>query len=117
MRVLALCWLAAACGGSADPELDWGWRYVHERSERRDALERSLVVRDNGYALLRLEHYGVAGGWDDLSEHNPAVRAVGVDESALPVWSGAVPWEREELLVLGRQAFARWPAHPLCQRR
>lgn len=70
---------AAACGaveGEPSPPR------VDDRTERRAALEASLVSTDNEYARLRFARYatGAADGWDALPEWNPRVAPVEIGE-------------------------------------
>jgi mono/diheme cytochrome c family protein len=91
-------------------DLALGRRYVEDARFRRQVLEQSLVNPENGYSRLRLERYREED-WGALPEWNPPVAAVnpaGTEEyRALSVDS--VPWEREALLALGREAFFRYP--------
>lgn len=118
---IALC-VGCACKPSAPPaslnqELETGRRFVAERSFRREALERSLAVRDNADARTRLESYAVAGGWEALPIMNP--EAAPVVQGELPafarLWAGEVEWSGQGLLELGRRAFEEWPAQRLPQ--
>ncbi len=114
--------LVYACKTSVAPErakaeLETGRRFVAERSFRREALERSLAMRDNGDARTRLARYAVADQWEALPVLNPAVAPVVRGE--LPVfarvWAGDVEWSEPAVLELGRRAFEEWPAQRLPQ--
>ena len=53
----------------------WGREYLESRLFRRGILEQSLNVRENGYARLRLNNYGVSegganSGWELLPEYS-----------------------------------------------
>lgn len=90
-------------------------RYLDDPSFRRAELETSLVTRDNGYARLRLAHYGTQDDhdWDHAREWNPVVEPV-VDGVALDASLG--PTARALDLAspsLGRDAFARYPVQLL----
>jgi hypothetical protein len=97
-------------------ELAMGARFVGQREYRRAALERSLAVRDNGYARERLQHYGLEREWEALPVLNPAVSPVilsregpGPPGPLAAVWSGSVAWTEAALLELGRRAFEEFP--------
>jgi mono/diheme cytochrome c family protein len=113
--------LLAACGGEPargpvyppGPAGDLA-RYAGEAATRRSALEASLVKRDNGYALLRLERYNEFA-WGALAEWNPPAGRMHVGESAprpsalAPLDVESVPWEWEALRALGERAFFVYP--------
>jgi hypothetical protein len=131
LRGFAAAVFVIGCSGStqeraaSDPPvdeqtvLDLGRAYVTERAFRRSALERSLLDTDNTYADVRLEHYAVDGGWEDLPElvveTAPLAYRDGVRVEWEPkrVWPGRVAWTEVELLALGKAAFERWPSQPL----
>ena len=102
-----------------DPELETGRRFVSELSFRRGALERSLAVRDNDEARLRLQRYGVASEWEALPVLNAELAPVviGTQPPLARLWSGVVGWNEAELLELGRRAFEQWPAQRAPQLR
>lgn len=99
--------------------LEIGRAYVADRAFRRNALESSLLDSANAYADVRLEHYALDGGWDDLPELNvetaPLLYRDGVRVEGDPerVWSGRLEWTEAGLLALGKAAFERWPTQPL----
>jgi hypothetical protein len=98
-------------------ELETGRRFVSDRSFRREALERSLAVRDNGEARTRLAKYAVEGGWEALPVMNPEVTPVvlGQPQDFAHPWKGEVAWTEAALLELGRRAFEEWPAQRVPQ--
>ena len=71
----------------------------------------SLVNPLNDYSQLRLAHYSVAGGWDDLVEWNPPVTALGTDEvaSALDLGAAGLVDDPAALVALGERAFNHYP--------
>jgi mono/diheme cytochrome c family protein len=104
--------LLAAC--AAEPPREVGsdaTRYVEDRTFRRAAMVASLVNPANDYSQLRLAHYGVDGGWDDLVEWNPPVTARGSDEvaTALDLGAAGLVDDPAALVALGEQAFNRYP--------
>ena len=129
---VVVCGLLAACdsGETRDephsvPEIHdettielWGREYLDSRSFRRLILEQSLNVRQNGYARLRLNNYGVSGegadsGWELLPELSGAVRPFIQDDGSEtpfePVPLLAADWTRADLYTLGQWAFERYP--------
>jgi len=121
--VVALLVVGLVGCASEGVALDDGLAYLEDDAYRRSALEASFVRDDNGYAALRLAHYGrVDEGWDALPLWNPPVRPVTTDdvgrfrgdparvtdEPMAPVLDGV---ERTEaaLLALGRRAFETYP--------
>ena len=126
--VVSVWGLIAACDvneaeGEPDLELDihdernidfWGREYLDSLSFRRGILEQSLNVRDNGYARLRLNNYGVSergvdSGWELLPELSGAVRPFIPDQGFgipfEPVPLLAEDWTRADLYTLGQWAF------------
>jgi hypothetical protein len=93
-------------------ELEAGQRFVTERSFRREALEKSLAVTENGEARLRLQHYAVANAWETLPVLNPELAPVIAAQppTLTRLWGGKVAWNEQALLELGRRAFEEWPA-------
>lgn len=96
----------------------WGREYLDSRSFRRTVLEQSLNFRENGYAQLRLNNYGVVEGgadsaWELLPEFAPPVRPfIQGDSSDMPfepVPRLAEDWTRADLYSLGQWAFERYP--------
>lgn len=130
--LLTLCLLVlSACGQATAPEaepqltgdLALGYRFVHERSFRREALLASLVNPQNGYSQLRLERYALKGsGWDELPTFNPLVRPVTLDDIGRfsedqglrtagefePAFVD-IEWTHEGLIAAGKRAFERYP--------
>ena len=99
-----------------------GKSFVQNRAYRRAVLKKSLVDPTNGYSRLRLEHYALEGGWDDLPVWNPLARPIVFadvgsfrDERALTQgpysaidlsdWS----WAHEDLMRVGARAFEEYP--------
>jgi mono/diheme cytochrome c family protein len=95
--------------------------YATDPAFRRAALEKSLVVRDNGYAALRLANYDEEH-WGALPVFEPRTAPVSVapDGSALPAppatgdaWTSTrsddTGWSAEELRDLGERAFFTYP--------
>ena len=130
--VVSVWGLIAACDvneaeGEPDLELDihdernidfWGREYLDSGSIRRAILEQSLNFRENGYAWLRLNEYGVSQngadlGWELLPEFAPSVRPFIQDDSSdmsfEPVPLLAEDWTRADLYTLGQWAFERYP--------
>lgn len=130
--ILTLCILSlSACGQAtqSEPEpelteaLTLGYRFVHERSFRREALLASLVNPQNGYSQLRLERYALQGqGWDELKTWNPPVRPVTLDDVgrfSSDQWSRSegdfapaftpLEWTHEALITAGKRAFEQYP--------
>lgn len=118
-----MCFGAASCAsdargtGSSEDEIRAGKRYDTDAAYRRGELVDSIVNAENGYSQLRLSRY-TESGWDTLPEWNPRISAVHVpSREPPPSTSGAwarlaiegVPWERDALLELGRDAFFRYP--------
>lgn len=115
----------AACGGDEAPPSDVGldWpalaaAYVEDPAARRQALEDSLVTRENGYAALRLARYTEAG-WGALPTWSPRVRPITAADLGQPPTAADADWARldlsaaladdAELLALGALAFDRYP--------
>jgi len=120
---IALAVLALVGCASEEVALDDGLAYLDDDGYRRAALEASFVRDDNGYAALRLAHYGRGDeGWDALPLWNPPVRPVTVDDVGrfrgdparvtdapmAPVLESVEPTE-EALRELGRRAFETYP--------
>ena len=76
--------LAVGCTGQVkvdEPLGDDAERYIGDVAYRRGILERDLTDRDNEYAELRLELYGVEGsGWERLAERDPRSRLLRASE-------------------------------------
>lgn len=123
-RSVASPWIlacAAIAAGCADDDLARGARYLEEASYRREALERSLVRPEAGYAALRLERYGHE--WETRAIWNPPVRPLTVDDvgrfvdaperasagAMAPVLEGELEWSEAALLALGERAFETYP--------
>lgn len=106
--------------------------YIADDQVGRAALEESLVVRDNGYAALRLANY-TPDRWRALPEYDPRTTPVRFDRGtgapspppAVPArgeadsagnWSSTLPNKEtfdptdEALLRLGERAFFAYPA-------
>ena len=113
------CGQTSSSGAEDEHVLSLGKRYVDDQRFRRDVLEQSLLVRDNGYATLRLERYATAGGWDELPELEPSTAPLiyqagsRADTPPEPFWTSEVEWTKPALMALGRRAFEHWPSQPL----
>ncbi len=120
--------LAGACGSSSiggpieSPPKAALERYLREPSFRRAALVDSLVVKDNGYATLRLAHYdsGAPGDWSLAPEWNPPAatvatfgsswsRPLAAEARPLSVSPAASEGDADALRALGEAAFFRYP--------
>ena len=109
---------AAARDGGAEPDaIGAGRRYDTDASYRRDALVASIVNPENAYSQLRSARY-TETAWGALPEWNPRISAMHAASREPPPstaqdWTrltiDAVPWERDALLELGREAFFRYP--------
>lgn len=120
----------SACGGSPShhrvepPSADLAEAmraYAEDPSVGRRGLERSLVRRDNSYAVLRLAAYDEAH-WGRLAEYDAptAPMLVAGEGGAMPApppgdasWTSidarATGWSLQELRALGERAFFRYP--------
>jgi mono/diheme cytochrome c family protein len=126
-RMLTALAAVAACSGppplaehgsGVEPDaVALGVRYDTDAEFRRDVLVDSLVNPDNGYSKLRLERY-TDEIWGSLPEWNPRAAPVQIGQSNAPAPSGeawhalevdSVPWERDALVALGREAFRSYP--------
>ncbi len=96
--------------------------YVTDAKVRRDALETSLVNRDNAYARLRLDRYGDDRAWGLLEELDPETTPIRVDDVASGAPSSDATWTSfandtksdegftaRELKALGERAFYNYP--------
>lgn len=103
LLVVAGC--AVAPASSSDAE-----RYLDDAAFRRAALVGELVSTTNDYARVRLDHYAVGGGWDDLPEWNPAVVRRNTGEAAVALaLDDAIADDPAALAELGARAFTRYP--------
>lgn len=95
--------------------------YVEDPAVGRRALERSLVNRENAYAVLRLQSYD-EDHWGRLPELDAPTAPILVGDgggaqppppSGDPSWSkldaNATGWSLEELRALGERAFFQYP--------
>jgi mono/diheme cytochrome c family protein len=95
--------------------------YVDDPSVGRQALEQSLVNRDNGYARLRLLAYDEER-WGGLPELDAPTAPILAGDDGAPLaapaigdasWSridaSATGWSLEELRALGERAFYNYP--------
>ncbi|HEY6559273.1 MAG TPA: cytochrome c [Polyangiaceae bacterium] len=120
---IAACFGAASCASdprdlaSSEAEIRAGQRYDSDAAYRRGELVDSLVNPENGYSQLRLFRY-TDSGWGALPEWNPRTSPVHIPSREPPAISSGtwarlaiedVPWERDALLELGREAFFHYP--------
>lgn len=77
MRRLAviIALVGTACGPSSEGDFGDGQRWLQQAPFRRQVLEDSLVSWSNGYARLRLQHYG-EDGWGARTAWRPEVASV-----------------------------------------
>ncbi len=112
---VAVVGLGGCSDAASDPDLDAGDRYVRSAAYRRAVLEQSLVNPANTYSSLRLASYHEER-WGALPAYNPETARItgaattGQDFARLEI--AGVPWERDALIELGRQAFKRYPLRP-----
>ena len=121
--------VVAACRGAPAPA-PWSeaWleseanKFLGPATERRAALEGSLVNPTNIYSRQRLASYGrVTTGWDALPEWNPRSRLIDRAAAAelarrtwpeLPaerLWDGRRPTTQADWIALGRRVFFEFP--------
>lgn len=95
--------------------------YVTDAKVRRDALETSLVNRDNAYSRLRLDRYGDDRAWGALEEFDPETTPIATADIESGAPSTAATWTSFandtksesftalELKALGERAFYNYP--------
>ncbi len=91
-----------------------GQVWAESSSIRRATLLDSFVDSTNGYSQLRIEKY-TESEWGSLPLWNPPTQPVSPQQvsptqvDGMPLDYESVPWEREALEALGRQAFFSYP--------
>ncbi len=117
---------ASEAGPPADPLADDPIAYIEDMEYRRGVLERDLLDGDNVYSAVRLDRYGVEGGWDELPTrdlptapvtagvlaHYGATEALVADGELTSLVPDELPTTDEEWVALGERVFFEYPVSP-----